>query len=308
MPKISIQKTIAINAKPEDVFAQLSDFNHWKSWSPWLIAEPEATITVAEDGKSYHWLGKVVGEGKMAITDEMPPFKLSSEIHFIKPFNSFARTHFELAPEGDSTRVQWAMDSRLPFFMFWMKKSMEYFIGTDYERGLKMLKNKVEDGAVQSKLTFPGAVAQPAMHYVGIKTTCPMDQIPQCMRKDYEKLLNAVYGPYPDEVSGAPFSIYHKWKPLKNKATYTAAIPLKSIPDTLRAQFTVGFLPAMKVHKIGHQGPYRYVDNAWAAQMMYQRSKQFKSRFKYAPMEVYLNSPKDTPETELQSEICFPAK
>ena len=37
-----------------------------------------------------------------------------------------------LAPE-----LTWTMDSSLPFFLFWMKKSMEGFIGMDYDPGLK---------------------------------------------------------------------------------------------------------------------------------------------------------------------------
>lgn len=308
MPKIFVQKSMVIQATPEKIYTHLSNFKHWAAWSPWLIAEPEAKVTLLANGKSYHWQGDVVGEGKMTITKEDAPNRIEIKINFLKPFKSEATTHFELVPETDATLVTWTMNSSLPFFLFWMKKSMQYGIGMDYQRGLKMLKNIIEEGTLHSKLSFPGIVKQAALEYVGITTTCPLDQMPQHMSKDFEKLLTTVYSKYKALVSADPFSIYHQWEPLKNRVTYTAAIPLKEQPKDLKEHFKFGNLPAMKVHKIHHKGPYRFVDNAWATQMMYQRAKKFNALTKVPPMEFYLNSPKNTPELELESEICFPVK
>ena len=36
------------------------------------------------------------------------------------------------------------------FFLFWMRRQMELFIGMDYERGLKMLKEWIETGQILS--------------------------------------------------------------------------------------------------------------------------------------------------------------
>ncbi|MGB0657152.1 MAG: GyrI-like domain-containing protein, partial [Flavobacteriaceae bacterium] len=63
-----------------------------------------------------------------------------------------------------------------------------------------------------------------------------------------------------------------------------------------------------QVYSVSHKGPYRHIANAWSAAHMHLRSKQFKPLGKTPPMELYWNSPKDTAELELKSEILFPAK
>ncbi|MGB0376177.1 MAG: hypothetical protein ACPGC5_03160 [Flavobacteriaceae bacterium] len=42
--------------------------------------------------------------------------------------------------------------------------------------------------------------------------------------------------------------------------------------------------------------------------MMHERGTRFKSHKKYAGMEVYVNSPQNTPEQELISEILIPVR
>ena len=69
------------------------------------------------------------------------------DLTFLKPCKSQAKVAFYLKEEGASTQVRWTMDSVLPFFLFWMKKSMEAYISQDYGRGLRLLK----DFAVREK-------------------------------------------------------------------------------------------------------------------------------------------------------------
>ncbi len=64
MPKMHIKKSVNIKAPVEKVYSKLNDFNHWTAWSPWLIMDPQATVTIAEDAKSYEWEGERVGSGK----------------------------------------------------------------------------------------------------------------------------------------------------------------------------------------------------------------------------------------------------
>ena len=82
----------------------------------------------------------------------------------------------------------------------------------------------------------------------------------------------------------------------------------KEYPEALPADFTQGQLEASKVHGVKHKGPYRHVANAWAVQIMYKQKKIFRANKKLAPKEIYHNSPKNTPEQELISEIQFAVK
>ena len=76
------------------------------------------------------------------------------DLTFLKPWKSQAKVAFYLKEEGASTQVRWTIDSGIPFFLFWMKKQMEIFVGMDYDRGLTMLKDLVETGSSNSTLTF----------------------------------------------------------------------------------------------------------------------------------------------------------
>ena len=46
------------------------------------------------------------------------------------------------------------MNSSLPLFLFWMKEQMQVFVGMDYNRGLLLLKDLVENGKAHSQTRF----------------------------------------------------------------------------------------------------------------------------------------------------------
>jgi hypothetical protein len=50
MPKMRVDESIVIQEKPSKIYSILSDYHHWQTWSPWLLAEPEAKVTIADSG------------------------------------------------------------------------------------------------------------------------------------------------------------------------------------------------------------------------------------------------------------------
>ena len=116
MPKMHIAKSIVVDAPAEKVFNVISNFNEWQPWSPWLITEPEAKVTVSDDAKSYEWQGKRTGEGNMQVLNEEANKSLDIDLNFLKPWKSQTDVRFELEQDGDSTKVTWLMDSGIPFF------------------------------------------------------------------------------------------------------------------------------------------------------------------------------------------------
>ena len=42
----------------------MNNLAHWETWSPWVIAEPDAAVKVSKDGKYHEWEGKIIGSGK----------------------------------------------------------------------------------------------------------------------------------------------------------------------------------------------------------------------------------------------------
>lgn len=304
MPKMNVTKSITINAPQQKIKEFLADFHNWKNWSPWLICEPEATINYADDGKYYKWEGNRVGSGEMKVTAENDN-RIDYDLTFLKPWKSKAKVAFNFKKEGSETKVNWTMDSSLPFFMFWMKKAMEIYVGMDYDRGLKMLKEELEKGKIDSALEFVGDTNFEGCNFIGIKTSTPFSKIGDAMTKDFSDLHEYI-NKNNIEASGLPFSEYQKFNIVKDKIVYVAGVPTNSKPDNLPENFFFGSLPKMKMHTVRHKGTYDHIGNAWTAIMMMERNKEFKKNKKAAPLEIYHNSPENTAPEDLVADISMP--
>jgi predicted transcriptional regulator YdeE len=298
-----------INAPIETVYKSISDFHSWTTWSPWLVAEPEAKVAVRKDGKFYSWEGDIVGAGEMTISNEVENESVAIDLLFLKPWKSKAKVHFTMKEEEGGVRVMWDMDSSLPFFMFWMKKMMEAFVGNDYQRGLTMLKDYAEIGKVPATLSVKGMEEFKGCTYIGIKhDNVITSEMSTHMEADYTKLLSYMKDGREKNMAGPSFSIYHKWDMVNGKASYTACVPVNEVPSDLPAGVITGSVPATKVHVMHQTGPYRYIGNIWSAQYMRLRSKKFKGNKGVHPMERYLNSPTNTEENNLETEVLFAVK
>ncbi|MCR9173941.1 MAG: SRPBCC family protein [bacterium] len=308
MPKMHIERSVLINAPIDKVFKIVSDFHTWTDWSPWLVAEPEAKVNVREDGKFYEWEGEIVGAGEMTIAKEVENQSVEIDLMFLKPWKSKAKVSFLMKEEGDGVRLTWDMDSSLPFFLFWMKKMTEAFVGMDYERGLTMLKDYVEQGKVPHTMTVKGIQDFSGSKYIGIRRNAAIKDLSNAMSEDYTKLMGYVMENHADKKDGDAFSIYHKWELVKGQTTYTACVPVSEVPSDLPEGMISGSVPATKVHVIHGKGPYRFTGNIWSAQMMRQRGKKFKGNKNVDPIERYLNSPMDTHENDLETEVLFGVK
>jgi effector-binding domain-containing protein len=307
MPKFSAQSKVSIKADSEKIYNVVTDFSQWRGWSPWLIMEPEATVDVAEDNKSYSWKGKRIGSGNMKITKENPNQSFTSDLNFIKPFKSYAEIIFELKPNGDETEVTWVMHSSLPFFMFWMTKTMITLMEMDFSRGLNMLKEYVEEGEVHSKIDFKGESQMSAGKYIGIKNSSPMEKIGDVMSADFEKLWSFMEDKS-DLIDGNGLSIYHKWDLKKRQTEFTTGVQVKSAPDTLPEGMFLGEMPATKIYTIRHTGPYTHLGNAWSTGQNLIRSKTFKPGKATHPFELYQNVPGKVSDNELITDINFAVK
>jgi len=66
-----VGRSIVVDKPLLEVRDSLKDFKAWPRWSPWLIMEPDATLTYTQRqrqgqvGASYGWSGTLVGVGNM---------------------------------------------------------------------------------------------------------------------------------------------------------------------------------------------------------------------------------------------------
>ena len=306
MPVFSIRKSIRIAAPTQQVYELVRDFKSWPAWSPWLIAEPGAKMTYTPDGRGYAWDGNITGSGEMEITGGDPPWSIQYRLTFLKPWKSVNQVAFHFSEHDHETLAEWTMEGTLPWFMWWMKGMMSGWIGADYDRGLKMLKDLVETGAVPSKLDFTGIQPAGGFHYIGVKSSTSTTEIGPSMQRDMGKLM-AWLEKSGAKPTGAPFAITHKWDPVKEHAEYTIGFPFADATDA-PADFVRGEIPSCKAYVVNHTGAYRHLGNAWAAGMMHGRAKKFTAGKKVPLFEIYDNDPTITPEAELVTRVHLPAK
>ncbi|WP_309380513.1 SRPBCC family protein [Cerasicoccus frondis] len=305
MPKVTVERSVMINAPRGKVYATVRDFHQWPEWSPWLICEPDAKLTFAKDGRKYTWDGQYIGSGEIAVIRETEGVSIDYQLTFLKPFKSKATARLEFANAGEQTKVTWKMDSSMPFFLFFLCGMMKNLIGMDYERGLLMLRNYVETGDRSCALKFIGEESFSGFAYWGIRTKTTMKEVGPSMEKDFallvEKMTTAGIEP-----SGAPFSIYHKWDIGKGKIDYTIGIPVNE-GATAPADVLAGSIPDCRVYSIQHTGPYELLGNPWSALMTRQRAKAFHCS-KLPPFETYANDPRETKPEDLVTVVHYPLK
>jgi uncharacterized protein YndB with AHSA1/START domain len=145
-----LERSTTIKAPPEKISAYLSDFKQWAAWSPWEEKDPamKRSFSGAASGKGavYGWEGnKNVGSGRMEILDVQPQ-KVTIKLDFLAPFEAHNTTEYSLEPQGDGTKVTWAMFGPSNYMSKVMNvfMSMDKMVGPDFEAGLAKLKAAAE--------------------------------------------------------------------------------------------------------------------------------------------------------------------
>jgi uncharacterized protein YndB with AHSA1/START domain len=147
----SIVRSLKINAAPEQVFAEINDFNRWKSWSPWekkdLTMQRTFSGSASGVGTIYEWNGNNnVGQGRMEILESTAAQKIIIKLDFFKPFEAHNMAEFTLKKDGEATLVKWEMRGPQPFVskLMCIFMNMDKMVGTDFEAGLANLQKLSE--------------------------------------------------------------------------------------------------------------------------------------------------------------------
>ncbi|ANV99462.1 SRPBCC family protein [Bradyrhizobium icense] len=148
---LRMQRTISIRAPAERIFPLISDFQQWRSWSPYEEKDPamKRTYGGAERGTGavYAWDGdKNVGFGRMEILEAATPRKIVVKLDFFKPFEGHNTAEFTMLPQGDGTHFTWLMHGPANFMsrLIQVFMNLDRMIGRDFEVGLANLKTLTE--------------------------------------------------------------------------------------------------------------------------------------------------------------------
>lgn len=186
-----VQRTTVIAAPPALSFSLVNDFHQWAPWSPWGKLDPNMKQTYdgpsAGVGASYFWSGNdKVGEGRMTITQSVPPERIVIKLEFIKPWEGNSVTKFTFEPQGQATQVSWVMDGTSTFMSkaFSLVMNMDRMIGNDFEKGLAQLKSTAEtavrERAAAAAAAPPAdpAIAPPVAPPSALKPDAPAQNLP----------------------------------------------------------------------------------------------------------------------------------
>lgn len=183
-----VQRSTVVAAPPAVAFGLVNDFHQWAPWSPWGKLDPNMKQSydgpAVGVGASYFWSGNdKVGEGRMTITESVPPERIVIKLEFIKPWEGNNVTTFTFAPQGESTQVTWVMDGTNTFMSkaFSLFMNMDSMIGKDFELGLAQLKSTAET-AVRERAA--AAAAAPPINPPAAPAIAPPVVPPTALKPD----------------------------------------------------------------------------------------------------------------------------
>jgi hypothetical protein len=145
-----VERTVTVRAKPDVIYAQISNFKNWLQWTAWNQTKypdmqvkfegPESGV-----GAGYSWEGKSTGQGSIKLTRADPDKGIAYDLDFEHGKYKSQGT-ITLEPSNDGVKVVWSNSGDLGanpinrYFGLMMDKMM----GPDFEEGLNNLKQKVE--------------------------------------------------------------------------------------------------------------------------------------------------------------------
>lgn len=146
-----VERSIVIKAPAEKIFPLMNDLRAFSTWSPYDKIDPAMQRNYSGPssgvGAVYAWEGNdEVGKGRMEITHSTPNESVLIQLDFLAPMEAHNTAAFNLAPEGDGTKVSWAMFGPAPFLtkIITVFFSMDRMVGDQFSQGLNNLKNLAE--------------------------------------------------------------------------------------------------------------------------------------------------------------------
>ena len=311
MPVWNVQKSIEIDAPVSKVYQMVSDYRTWTTWSPWLIAEPQAKVDISDRsnqvGSTYHWSGKVVGEGRLEHLRLETDRLVEDRLDFIRPTKSKSKTGFKFEAIANRTKLVWSIDGNLPWYLFFLTPMIKTMVGMDYQRGLTMIKELAETGRIASSTEVLGIESIPPIRVAGLQAQSSVFNIQQSM----EEMLVKLESEYQDQgmpKEGAMVAVYTRFKVKQGIFEYLLG---RAIPDTLliptHSSLKEWKFPQARALHVRHTGSYKHLGNAWSIANRIADHQKLKLN-RSASFEIYTNSPHDNPEESLQTDLYLPLR
>ena len=150
----TIERSVTVNATPEEVHAMVDDLKKWPEWMPWWDMDDSIEVTYGDktvgQGASQSWTGED-GDADIEITKSTP-----NGIEYLMHMNMFGKklpSHgfVTYEPPGEleipsGLKVTWKMDGDMavPVLGGYFALGSDNMIGGAFQDGLLKLKAAVE--------------------------------------------------------------------------------------------------------------------------------------------------------------------
>jgi len=154
--RFEVRRSASIKASSDTIFPLINNLHAFNTWNPFDKRDPNIKGSYAGpdsgNGASYAFESSKSGTGRVEIVEAVPSSKVIMRLTMIKPIAADNRVAFTLQPEGDTTRVTWAMDGEVPFAgkIIHLVFNMDKMMGRDFEAGLADLRLLAEKSSPAS--------------------------------------------------------------------------------------------------------------------------------------------------------------
>ena len=145
-----VQRTVLVQSPADRIHPLINDLRRFNAWNPYNKKDPNVVGAysgpASGPGASYAFSGnKDAGKGAISITSTEPEV-VRMRLTMLEPFECDNRVEFRLEPNGQATRVTWALEGPVPYVakIVHLFLDMDAMVGKDFESGLASLKKLAE--------------------------------------------------------------------------------------------------------------------------------------------------------------------
>jgi hypothetical protein len=151
-PNLYVERQLEINGSAQTIFPYINNSEKSNEWMPWKESDPKVKINYSGPsegvGSESHWTSDgPMGIGNSEVVESVENQLVKTKLKYTKPMEMQQMATLTLMPVSDGiTNVKWSVEGEKTFFFKLMGLffSCDNMIGKEFEKGLKKLKNIVE--------------------------------------------------------------------------------------------------------------------------------------------------------------------
>lgn len=147
--RFRVERSVAIAAPAEKVYALIAAPAEWKRWSAWNQRDPRMQIEYggppAGTGARWSWRSESEGNGAMEFTEAVPGQRVVYRLTF-PDIGMQSKGELRIEPQGSAVQVRWSNEGDMGASPVnrWFGLFMDRLVGPDFEAGLANLKRLAE--------------------------------------------------------------------------------------------------------------------------------------------------------------------